>query len=65
MNTKKKPALPDVPRPGQNRHNFDTRIKEFLELFSGRRGNKIEKLRDGATLEEAVEKINELIDHFM
>lgn len=61
----KKPALPDPPKPGQDRHNFDARMKELLEVLTGRRGNKIEKLRAGATLEEAVEKINELIDHFM
>lgn len=65
MSAKKKPALPDVPKFGESRHNFDARIKELLEVLTGRRGNKVEKLQPGATLEEAVEKINELIDHFM
>lgn len=65
MSAKKKPALPDPPKPGENPHNFNARMKELLEILTGRRGGKIAKLKTGATQEEIIAKINELIDHLM
>ena len=65
MSAKKKPALPDVPKLGESRHNFDARIKELLEVLTGRRGNKVEKLPEGSTLDDVIAKVNEIVDHFM
>lgn len=61
----KKPALPSVPGHGVRRWEFDARIKELLEILTGRKGNKISKLPEDASQADMIEKINELIDHFM
>lgn len=37
-------------------------IKENVEIIKGRRGTKLEKLKDTATTAETIIKINEIID---
>lgn len=61
----KKPALPDVPKFGQDRQHFDSRLKELLEVLTGRRGGKIAKLDADASLSDVIVKINEMINHLM
>jgi hypothetical protein len=57
----KKPAIPQVPRAEQPRTAFDQATKETLEIITGRRGGAIQPLASGATTEEIVAKVNELI----
>lgn len=42
----RKPGIPDVPRPGQDRYEFDRAIKECLETIMGRRVARIEDVLD-------------------
>lgn len=58
----KKPAIPQVPRDGQPRTPFDQAVKETLEIVTGRRVGRIEPLPAGATTDEIVAKLNEVID---
>lgn len=59
----KKRAIPGVPAPGEDmaRQRFDAAVKENLEILSGQRGGRIAALPAGATLEDAVAKINEIL----
>lgn len=65
MSTVKKPALPDTPRPGQDRFQFDSRVKETLEVLTGVRAGKVSQLESGATNAEIISKLNELISRLM
>lgn len=57
----KKPAIPQVPQGNQPRTAFDQAIKESLEIVTGRRAGRIEPLPAGATTDEIVAKVNEII----
>lgn len=57
-----KPAIKRVPPTDDNeRRSFDGAVKETLEIICGRRGVPIKLLQSGASLEEVVAKINEVI----
>lgn len=57
----KKPAIPQVPREGQPRAGFDQAVKETLEVVTGRRGGQVKLLADGASSDEIIQKLNEII----
>lgn len=64
----RKPALPDTPKPGATpaeRFEFDARVRQTLEIFTGRAGGRIAPLPAGASQDEIVAKLNELIARFM
>lgn len=42
----RKPAIPSVPAPGQDRRRFDTALKEALEIIMGRRLDPLDLLGD-------------------
>lgn len=42
--SRKKPAIPEIPKPGQDRRRFDSAVKEALEIIMGRRIDPIEVL---------------------
>jgi len=63
-----KPALPDTPSPGaapMARFEFDARVRETLEVLTGRRGGRIAPLPADATSDDIIAKINELIARLM
>lgn len=60
----RKPALPDTPNPGSAPHErfqFDSAVKETLEVITGRRKNTVAELPATATMAEMITKINQLI----
>lgn len=57
----KKPAIPQAPREGQARGQFDQSLKESLEVIMGRRGAKLTPLPETATVAEVAAKLNEII----
>lgn len=58
----KKPGIPAVPKPGEDRTRFDAAIKEALEVVMGRRGNPLKELDPlTATAAETVAKVNEIL----
>lgn len=64
----KKPALPDTPKANatfEQRFQFESGVKETLEILTGRRAGKISPLSSDATLADAIEKINELVARLM
>lgn len=68
MSTIKKPALPDAPKPAatpQERFEFDVRVKETLEVLTGRRAGKVLPLASDVSNDEIIDKINELISRLM
>ena len=56
-----KKAIPKVPIINPQQVRFDTAMKENLEVLLGMRGGKIEKLKQGASLDEVVAKVNEIL----
>jgi len=50
-----------IPSPNTRQLEFNTAVKERLEVLSGDRGQTISKLPTGATLEQITAKINELL----
>ena len=59
----KKPGLPSSPRtPG--REQFDTAVKETLEIITGRRGVKVSPITGSYDVEHVAKKLNELINFF-
>lgn len=58
-----KRAIPQAPSDPK-RSGFDAAIKEILEQITGQRGstNKLDKLPDGATLQDVIKKVNQIID---
>lgn len=57
----KKPAIPQVPQGNQPRTAFDQAIKESLEIVTGRRAGRIEPLPAGASTDDVIAKVNEII----
>lgn len=57
----KKPAIPQVPRDGQPRAQFDQAVKETLEIVTGRRGGSVQPLPADASLADVIAKLNEII----
>lgn len=57
----KKPSIPQLPGPNDNRQGFDRSIKETLEIITGRRGHAIGLLPSSASTAEIVAKLNEII----
>lgn len=58
----KKPGIPKVPTPGDNRTHFDSSIKESLEILMGRRATPITELDPStATAGDCAKKINEIL----
>lgn len=57
----KKPALPDVPGQNARRWEFDARVKEMLEILTGRRGGVITPLKSDASQADIIAKVNEII----
>lgn len=60
----RKRQIPAVPRSAseQGRVEFDSSIKENMEVITGRRGTPLTTLADDATLADVIVKINELIN---
>lgn len=58
----KKPGIPTIPRPGENRERFDSALKENIETLTGARGTRIKKLASDAALADVISKINEILD---
>lgn len=58
----KKPGIPSVPKPGDNRERFDGALKENIETLTGARGTRIRKLPSDAGLEDIVRKVNEILE---
>jgi len=64
----KKPALPDTPKANatfEQRFQFESGVKETLEILTGRRSGKITQLSTDATLADVIIKINEIIARLM
>jgi hypothetical protein len=58
----KKPAIPPVPKPGEDRARFDRAVKENIETITGRRLQAIQSLNlDTATAADCAAKINEIL----
>ena len=58
----KKPAIPQVPRGDQPRAAFDQSVKETLEIITGRRGGSVQPLPAGASTDQIIAKLNEVIE---
>ena len=50
-----------MPPSDKARMAFDMAVKERLEIVSGERGGRIKPLSANATLEEVIDKVNEVI----
>ena len=57
----RKPAIPVIPKSGQDRTRFDSALKETLEIIKGDRGGKINPLDTAATAEQIALKVNEIL----
>jgi len=59
-------AKPTIPKPppsdSKQRADFDSAVKETLDVITGRRGGRVKRLNVGASTDEVIAKINELID---
>lgn len=61
--TTKKPAIPPVPRAGEDRTRFDGAMKESMEILMARRVSPITPLDPvTATAEDCANKINEILE---
>lgn len=58
----RKPSIPAVVVPDRRLSTLLNPIKQNIEILTGVRGGKIDYLADTATVDEAVAKINEIID---
>lgn len=58
----RKPAIPAVVVPDRRLSTLLSPIKQNIEILTGVRGGAIEYLSATATVDEAVAKINEIID---
>lgn len=56
----RKPSIPSTPK-NQGRENFDSSLKETIEIITGRRGGRIKTLSEDASLNDVIAKVNELI----
>lgn len=50
-----------IPKPGPGADPALSALKENFEILTGQRGEKIQPLPAGATLADAIAKINEII----
>lgn len=61
----RKPGIPPVPKPGEDRARFDGAIKEIVEVVTGRR-QKVAPIAlldpATATAEDCANKINEILE---
>jgi hypothetical protein len=59
-----KPSIPNIPPSAVNsdRRQFDSAVKETLEVLTGKRGVRIEALQSTASLADVIAKVNEIID---
>lgn len=56
------PAIPRVPPNGDTeRRGFDAKVKEAIEVVTGRRATPIARLSSDASSAQIIAKINELI----
>ncbi|KPL15441.1 hypothetical protein AMJ74_01380 [candidate division WOR_3 bacterium SM1_77] len=62
MSRLRKPAIPAVVVPDRRLSTLLGPMKQNIEMLTGVRGGKLEYLSDTATVDEAVAKINEIID---
>lgn len=46
MTVRSKPAIPPVPKPGEDRTRFDTAIKECMEIIIGRRLASLKEMQE-------------------
>ncbi|MEN6540831.1 MAG: hypothetical protein ABFC67_14585 [Mizugakiibacter sp.] len=60
-----KPSLPDTPKDGQARYEFDSRVRETLLVLTGRKSGAIKPLSATASNADIISKINELIARLM
>jgi hypothetical protein len=58
----RKPAIPAVVVPDRRLSTLLGPMKQNIEILTGIRGGKLEYLPDTATADEAIVKINEIID---
>lgn len=59
----KKPGIPTAPKSEDaNRAKFDASVKESIEIITGVRGSKIKSLSADASLDDVINKINELLN---
>ena len=60
--SKRLPAIKRVPPSDDNeRRSFDGAVKETLEIITGRRGVQVKPLQAGASSDDVVAKVNEVI----
>ncbi len=57
----RKPAIPPVPKRGEDRARFDQALRENIEILTARRVDAITPLEATATQAEQIAKINEVI----
>lgn len=58
----RKPSIPAVAGMDRRLSTLLNPIKQNIEILTGVRGGSVQYLSDTATVEEAVAKINEIID---
>jgi hypothetical protein len=59
----KKPALDSIQQPGNEFMKMIEQLRETLQIITGKRGNRIQRLNpDTATAADCAAKINEIID---
>jgi len=56
----RKPAIPTAPKD-KGREQFDKTVKENIEIITGRRDSKIALLKEDASLNDVIAKINEIL----
>ena len=57
----KKRAIPTPSSNDESQKRFDMAIKENLEIIMGQRSQKITELQPGASQDEIISKINEIL----
>ncbi len=59
----RKPAIPPVPKRGEDRARFDQAVRENIEILTARRADAITLLDPAtATAEDCAHKINEILN---
>ncbi len=58
----RKPAIPVIPGKDKEIEAVLRPIKETLEMLTGVRGGRIERLSKDATISDVITKLNEVID---
>lgn len=57
-----KRSIPSVPKDSiGDRQQFDTAVKENLEIILGQRNSRVDGLSPGSSTDQIIVKINELI----